>query len=197
MLFATRQNQVWISGFYCKEASVQFPHPSSVPKDPLWPPPHTPGLLILSRSFPADHNRQILQHLLSREISTESFTHLLFLLCLLLRFPSALFSSTSSSFFVLNSSNYSLCAAGTEPEWKKLSHQRRFTSSTSIMATWVTLQPRLWLCKHIWWRDCGRRKMPSLKHPSIVVFFVFNPRLIYMLKEAFQCSSKQIRYSCI
>lgn len=54
-------------------------------------PPHSPDLFILLLLSP-DHNRQILQHLIPREISTESFTHLLFLLCPLSSslFPSAL-----------------------------------------------------------------------------------------------------------
>lgn len=47
--------------------------PDRSPLSHLTPPP----LPLLS----SDHNRQILQHILPREISTESFTHLLFLLC--------------------------------------------------------------------------------------------------------------------
>lgn len=47
--------------------------PDRSPLSHLTPPPFP----LLS----SDHNRQILQHILPREISTESFTHLLFLLC--------------------------------------------------------------------------------------------------------------------
>lgn len=57
------------------EPPVQFAQPCYVLIDPLCP--TSPRLLFLS----SDHNRQILQHILPREISTESFTHLLFLLC--------------------------------------------------------------------------------------------------------------------
>lgn len=55
--------------------------PDGSPQPPPLPWPVHPLLL-----FSPDHNRQILQHLIPREISTESFTHLLFLLCPL--FPS-------------------------------------------------------------------------------------------------------------
>ena len=120
-------------------AALPCPDRSPLPSPP--PPQPAHPLLLLS----PDHNRQILQHLLPREISTESFTHLLFLLCPLSSslFPTALFS-LSLSFFppfhcLCLSLNYSFAAAGTEPEWRKLSHQRRFTSSTSTTATWVTL----------------------------------------------------------
>lgn len=76
---------------------MQFSQPCHVLIDPLCPPSLTrPAhpLMLLSH----DHNRQLLQHLLPREISTESFTHLLFLLCPLSSslFPSTLISPSSS-----------------------------------------------------------------------------------------------------
>lgn len=70
---------------------MQFSQPCHVLIDPLCPPPLLPRPAHPLLLFSPDHNRQILQHLLLREISTESFTHLLFLLCPLSSslFPSA------------------------------------------------------------------------------------------------------------
>lgn len=126
---------------------MQFSQPCHVLIDPLCPPSLTrPAhpLMLLS----PDHNRQLLQHLLPGEISTESFTHLLFLLCPLSSslFPSALISPSPPSLSLSPPLNYSFTAAGTEPEWRKLSRLQRFMSSTSTTATWVTLRPWIWLC---------------------------------------------------
>lgn len=74
---------------------MQFSQHCYVLIDPLCPPSLPRPVHPFSLLSP-DHNRQILQHLIPREISTESFTHLLFLLCLL---SSSLFPSAPPPFF--------------------------------------------------------------------------------------------------
>lgn len=119
--------------------------PDRSPLSHLIPPP----LPLLS----SDHNRQILQHILPREISTESFTHLLFLLCPLSSSVSPVLYTLSLSLcsplplpsVSLSIIFYFFAVTGTEPEWRKLSHRQRSMSSTLTMATWVTLWRWIWL----------------------------------------------------
>lgn len=77
--------------------STACPCPDGFPLPPHTPASHPQPVHPIPLLYP-DHNRQILQHLLPREISTESFTHLLFLLCPLSSslFPYALCSPSSS-----------------------------------------------------------------------------------------------------
>lgn len=98
---------------------------------PTYSPKPVHRLLLL---FP-DHNRQILQQLVPREISMESFTHLLSLPCPLLHlcFPPLYLSTLCLPPFL----NYSSAVAGTGPELRKSSHPQRFTSSISTMGMWV------------------------------------------------------------
>lgn len=157
--------------FIAKRASMQFSHPAHVLIDPLCPPSllHPQPAHPIPLIYP-DHNRQILQHLLPREISTESFTHLLFHLCPLSSsvFPCALFSlpppSLVSFLLLPRPPYYSFAAAGTEPEWRKLSHRQRFTSSTSTTATWVTSSVGIRFCDQVCEEKKKKKRVVCSEH---------------------------------